>query len=70
MELLALFGIQQFYTDNWGASSRQLDAKQYTMGKTNTQKIGRKHLMLRMQNHPNFGLLATFGDPNFIGRGT
>ena len=47
MELLAPFGIQQFYTDNWGADSRQLDFQQHTMGKTNTQKIERKHLTLR-----------------------
>lgn len=47
MELLAPFGIQQFYTDNWGAYSRQLDAQQHTICKNNTQKIERKHLTLR-----------------------
>lgn len=47
MELLAPFGIQQLYTDNWGAYSRQLDSQQHTIGKTNTQKIERKHLTLR-----------------------
>ncbi|MEM9219927.1 MAG: IS1 family transposase [Cyanobacteria bacterium P01_F01_bin.150] len=39
--------MQQFYTDNWGAYSRQLDSQQHTIGKTHTQKIERKHLTLR-----------------------
>ena len=47
MELLRPFGIQQFYTDNWGAYARQLDAQRHTIGKTHTQKIERKHLTLR-----------------------
>ncbi|MEM0979049.1 MAG: IS1 family transposase, partial [Cyanobacteria bacterium P01_H01_bin.58] len=47
MELLRPFGIEQFYTDNWGAYSRQLDPQQHTIGKTNTQRIERKHLTLR-----------------------
>ena len=47
MELLTPFGIQPFYTDNWGAYSRQLDSQQHTIGKTHTQKIERTHLTLR-----------------------
>ncbi|MEM7617427.1 MAG: IS1 family transposase [Pseudomonadota bacterium] len=47
MALLAPFGIQQFYTDNWGAYSRQLDSQQQTIGKTNTQRIERRQLTLR-----------------------
>ena len=47
MELLAPFGIQLFYTDNWGAYARQLHLQQHTVGKTNTQKIERQHLTLR-----------------------
>jgi insertion element IS1 protein InsB len=41
------FGIQQFYTDNWGAYSRQLDSQPHTLGKRHTQKIERQHLTLR-----------------------
>ena len=47
MELLTPFGIQQFYTDSWGAYLRLLNAKQHTVGKANTQRIERKHLTLR-----------------------
>ncbi|WP_309224461.1 IS1 family transposase [Halomicronema sp. CCY15110] len=47
MALLAPVGIQPFDTDNWGAYSRQLDPQQHTVGKTNTQRIERKHLTLR-----------------------
>ena len=47
LELLEPFGIQKFYTDNWGAYSRQLDSQQHTIGKPHTQKIERKHLTLR-----------------------
>ena len=46
MELLTPFGIQQFYPDNWGADSGQLDAQKHTIGKAHTQKIERKHLTL------------------------
>ena len=45
--LLAPFGIQTFYTDGWGAYERHLEANQHVVGKTNTQKIERKHLNLR-----------------------
>ncbi|MEM6839842.1 MAG: IS1 family transposase [Cyanobacteria bacterium P01_C01_bin.120] len=37
--------MQQFYTDNWGTYSRQLDAQPHPIGKT-TQKIEHKHLTL------------------------
>ena len=46
-QLLAPFSIGQFYTDSWGAYLRLLDPQQHTVGKTNTQKIERKHLTLR-----------------------
>lgn len=46
-QLLAPFSIGQFYTDGWGAYLRLLDQQHHTVGKTNTQKIERKHLTLR-----------------------
>jgi IS1 family transposase len=45
--LLAPFGIQCYYTDDWGAYERNLDAQQHEIGKRNTQKIERKNLNLR-----------------------
>lgn len=45
--LLAPFGITQWYTDDWGAYSRHLNREEHTIGKTNTQRIERKHLTLR-----------------------
>lgn len=47
--LLAPFLIQHFYTDDWGAYKRHLDALHHTIGKTHTQKIERKHLTMRTQ---------------------
>lgn len=47
IRLLIPFGIQQFYTNNGDAYSRQLDAQQHMIGKTNNQRIERKHLTLR-----------------------
>lgn len=41
--LLAPFGITRFYTDDWGAYRRHIDAEQHTVGKQHTQKIERKH---------------------------
>ncbi len=46
-ELLRPFGIKKFYTDNWGAYRRHLNAEEHEVGKRNTQKIERKHLTLR-----------------------
>lgn len=46
-DLLAPFGITRFYTDGWGAYERHLPPEQHVVGKTNTQKIERKHLTLR-----------------------
>ena len=48
--ILEPFGIQQFYTDDWGAYERYLAAPARTVGKANTQKIERKHLIC---THPN-----------------
>jgi insertion element IS1 protein InsB len=45
--LLAPFGIRHFYTDGADVYGRHLDSKQHTVGKTQTQKIERKHLTLR-----------------------
>ena len=45
--LLLPFGIQHFYTDDWGAYERELPSAQHTISKSNTQKIERKHLTLR-----------------------
>ena len=45
--LLEPFGIDQFYTDGWGAYQRHLDPAHHSVGKRNTQRIERKHLTLR-----------------------
>jgi insertion element IS1 protein InsB len=45
--LLKPFGITQFFTDGWGAYQRHLDQQLHIIGKSNTQKIERKHLTLR-----------------------
>ena len=45
--LLEPFGINHFYTDDWGAYERNLDSEQHIIGKKNTQKIEPKHLTLR-----------------------
>src|SRR5918911_403796 len=45
--LLEPFGLTRFWTDHWGAYTRQLDPDVQSPGKRNTQKIERKHLTLR-----------------------
>ena len=45
--MLKPYGIQRYYTDDWGAYERHLDKKQHEVGKKNTQKIKRKNLNLR-----------------------
>jgi len=45
--LLQPFGITRFFTDGWGAYQRHLDEQVHIIGKSNTQKIERKHLTLR-----------------------
>jgi insertion element IS1 protein InsB len=45
--LLEPFGINHYYTDDWGAYERHLDEEKHHVGKCNTQKIERKHLTLR-----------------------
>ena len=45
--LLEPFGINQYYTDDWGAYECHLDEKKHHIGKRDTQKIERKHLTLR-----------------------
>ena len=45
--LLAPFNIRRYYTDEWGAYERNLDADQHETGKQNTQKIERKNLNFR-----------------------
>ena len=47
LQLLAPFGIERFYTNNWGGYRRLLDPQQHKVGKANTQQIERKHLTLR-----------------------
>jgi len=42
-KLLSPFGITRFYTDDWGAYKRHLDTEKHEIGKTNLQKIERKH---------------------------
>jgi IS1 family transposase len=46
-KLLLPFGITMFYTDDWGAYSRNLPVANHTVGKSNTQRIERKNLTLR-----------------------
>ena len=47
LNLLSPFGITKFFTDAWGAYERILDPSVHVIGKSNTQKIERKHLTLR-----------------------
>jgi len=44
--LVEPFGITRFYTDHWGAYHRHLEAARQAAGKSNTQKIERKHLLI------------------------
>lgn len=46
-KLLMPFGIKKFYTDDWGSYERYLPPSKHVVGKTNTQRIERKHLTLR-----------------------
>ncbi|MGN7613660.1 IS1 family transposase [Magnetococcales bacterium HHB-1] len=45
--LLEPFGIQRFFTDDWGAYWRTLHPDEHVIGKENTWKIERKHLTFR-----------------------
>ena len=45
--LLAPFNISRYYTDDWGAYERHLDADKHEVGKRNTQKVERKNLNFR-----------------------
>ena len=45
--LLEPFNISRFYTDDWGAYERHLEACMHKVGKRDTQKIENKHLNLR-----------------------
>ena len=45
--LLEPFGITRYFTDDWGAYERHVEAEQHTVGKENTQKIESKHITLR-----------------------
>lgn len=45
--LLESLGIEKFYTDGWGVYERSLKVEQHQIGKTNIQRIERKHLTLR-----------------------
>jgi len=45
--LLSPLGISRFYTDDWGAYERHLEAAKHEIGKHNTQKIENKNLNLR-----------------------
>jgi insertion element IS1 protein InsB len=41
------FGINRFYSDDWGAYERKIPSEKHVISKKNTQKIERKHLTLR-----------------------
>ena len=45
--MLEPFKISRYYTDDWGAYERYLEAKNHETGKRNTQKIERKNLNFR-----------------------
>jgi insertion element IS1 protein InsB len=45
--LLAPFNISRYYTDDWGAYERHLDADKHEGGKRSTQKVERKNLNFR-----------------------
>jgi len=45
--LLEPFGITMFYTDDWGAYERNIEAENHTVGKASTQAIERQNLTLR-----------------------
>lgn len=45
--LLEPFGITIFYTDSWGAYSRNIPVENHVASKENTQRIERKNLTLR-----------------------
>ena len=45
--MLEPFGIQRYYSDDWGAYERNLNPEQHEIGKKNTQKIERKNLNFR-----------------------
>jgi insertion element IS1 protein InsB len=45
--LLEPLNIRHYYTDDWGAYERHIDADKHEVGKCNTQKIERKNLNLR-----------------------
>jgi len=46
--LLSPFNIGRYYTDDWGAYDRHLNAEEHEIGKRNTQKIERKNLNFRI----------------------
>ena len=41
------FGVQYYYTDDWGSYARYLPAEQHTISKRYTQRLERWHLTLR-----------------------
>lgn len=45
--LLAPLNVTRYFTDDWGAYGRHLDAGDHEVGKRNTQKIERKNLNFR-----------------------
>ena len=45
--LLDPLGVSRYYTDDWGAYERHLEAEKHQVGKQNTQKIERKNLNWR-----------------------
>jgi insertion element IS1 protein InsB len=45
--LLKPFGIKRFFTDDFGAYTRNLTEHEHVVGKENTQRIERKNLTLR-----------------------
>src|SRR6476619_4592269 len=46
-KLLSPFGITKYYTDHWATYCRYIEVEKHFLGKRGTQKIERKHLILR-----------------------
>lgn len=47
VDYIEMFFLTRYYTDDWGAYERHLDASKHEVGKRNTQKIKHKNLNFR-----------------------
>ena len=49
-KLLEPFGVRHFFTDGWGGYERHIEEERLSIGKENTQKIERKHLLCEQES--------------------